>query len=100
MKPILAELCKTVQPCLSAKYLIKSSNNLHVKNGVGDDLGVKRDLVGTLGEAEDDGVGGPKATSGQDCISTMSRQAEHVQKGHASEQEVESSSLAASVLSS
>ena len=34
--------------------------HLHVKNTVSDDLGVDRDLVGSLGQSPDDGVCGPK----------------------------------------
>jgi len=39
-------------------------SHLHVKNTVSDDLGVDRDLVGSLGQSPNDGVCGPK-TGGQ-----------------------------------
>jgi hypothetical protein len=35
-------------------------SHLHVKNTVGNDLGVDRDLVGSLGQSPNDGVCGPK----------------------------------------
>jgi hypothetical protein len=35
--------------------------SLHVKDTVGDDFGVDRDLVGSLGQGPDDGVSGPEA---------------------------------------
>jgi hypothetical protein len=35
-------------------------SHLHVKNSVSDDLGVDRDLVGSLGQSPNDGVCGPK----------------------------------------
>ena len=34
--------------------------DLHVKHTVSDDLGVDRDLVGSLGQSPNDGVSGPK----------------------------------------
>lgn len=39
---------------------VTEESNLHVKNTVSDDLGVDRDLVGSLGQSPDDGVSGPK----------------------------------------
>ena len=40
-------------------FFMKESS-LHVKNTVSDDLGVDRDLVGSLGQSPNDGVSGPK----------------------------------------
>ena len=37
-------------------------SHLHVKNTVSDDLGVDRDLVGSLGQSPNDGVCGPKTS--------------------------------------
>lgn len=34
--------------------------NSHIKDTVSDDLGVDRDLIGSLGKSPDDGVSGPK----------------------------------------
>jgi hypothetical protein len=42
-------------------HLRSGMTSLHVEDTVGDDLGVDRDLVGSLGQGPDDGVSGPKA---------------------------------------
>jgi hypothetical protein len=54
VKPSLAALLISLAPKLKKM-------SLHVKDTVGDDLGVDRDLVGSLGQGPDDGVSGPKA---------------------------------------
>ena len=40
--------------------MLTEKSGLHVKDAVSDDLGVDRDLVGSLGQSPNDGVSGPK----------------------------------------
>jgi hypothetical protein len=55
VKPSLAALSISLCPAYSGK------GGLHVEDGVGNDLGVDSDLVGSLGQGPDDGVSSPEA---------------------------------------
>lgn len=88
MKPILADLSVSAN-------LSSGPNHSHIKNSVGNDLGIDRDPVGTLSQSVNDRVSGPEAIAISECGRPNDN---YLHQSHTSKQGEQAPSFSASLL--